>query len=860
MKKLLLSILTITAFSFNSNAQINDLPVSGNPSSVCSGGSSIVSTTGSQIGVNYSLRNSSNTVVDGPISGTGNNLNFNTGAIPSAETFNVYAVEDVQQSSINFDGNDDYTNLTSNTRGMTNQGSVACWVKTSASGSNKFLISNYDNTIRGFLLYLDVNGKAGIAGRDGNIISPQYGSSGPSTTSVDDGQWHYLVGTMEYNSGAGGIIWSIYVDGALESTATLTTNGLSLASNTTPLVLGLLNGSYFSGSIDDVAIWNIALDATTIATNFTNCLAGNETGLTGYFNMDEGTGATITDLSSTAINGTMVNMFPAASWVAQSTSPCLATPATLQMTQTATINIITINDETISGPASICSGSSATISTGNSVVGVNYTLKDGGGNIISGPTAGTGSGLGFSTGTISNTTTYNVIGEVLVSRNHALSFDGANDYIYLTNDDRTVSTQVSVSCWVKSTASGANQYLVDKYSGASGYLLYFNSAGKAAFDGKGTGGSYFTSGPSTTSVNDGQWHYITGATTLGVGGWKVYVDGVLESGGSLPNGSSLANGANLAIGGYGSSFSNVEIDDVSIWNKELSLSEIQFNMNNCLTGSETGIIGLFNFNNGTGTTLKDYSPSAIDGALTNMDPATDWIIGTASSCSSLITDCSLTMTQTVTITVAPTYNQTETVSVCSGASYTFPDGTTQNNITSQIIYVSNLQTVGLSCDSTINTTVNVNPIIDNTANLVGNTLTSNQTGASYRWLDCDNGNAIISGETNISYTPSVNGNYAVEITMNTCMDTSACENIIITAINEIKTITMTISPNPTQGILTINTIEEVEQITIYSVSGSLVKNIFENINQVNVEWLTEGMYILVVKTSNGITRKRFIKE
>ena len=71
---------------------------------------------------------------------------------------------------------------------------------------------------------------------------------------------------------------------------------------------------------------------------------------------------------------------------------------------------------------------------------------------------------------------------------------------------------------------------------------------------------------------------------------------------------------------------------------------------------------------------------------------------------------------------------------------------------------------------------------------------------------------------------------------------------------------MNISPNPTKTILNINTSEIVEQITIYSISGSLVKNIFKNVNQVNVEGLTQGMYILVVKTDNGITRNRFIKE
>ncbi|MCG8701538.1 MAG: hypothetical protein MI922_26035, partial [Bacteroidales bacterium] len=61
---------------------------------------------------------------------------------------------------------------------------------------------------------------------------------------------------------------------------------------------------------------------------------------------------------------------------------------------------------------------------------------------------------------------------------------------------------------------------------------------------------------------------------------------------------------------------------------------------------------------------------------------------------------------TVTISVNPIYDLTESKTVCSGNSYTFPDGTTQNNITSQVVHTSNL-TTSEGCDSIIETTVNV---------------------------------------------------------------------------------------------------------------------------------------------------------
>ncbi|MGB0916842.1 MAG: T9SS type A sorting domain-containing protein [Flavobacteriales bacterium] len=65
-------------------------------------------------------------------------------------------------------------------------------------------------------------------------------------------------------------------------------------------------------------------------------------------------------------------------------------------------------------------------------------------------------------------------------------------------------------------------------------------------------------------------------------------------------------------------------------------------------------------------------------------------------------------TVTYNLTVNPTYDLTESASVCDGESYTFPDGSMQT-ISSQVVYTSNLTTVATNCDSVITTTVSVNP-------------------------------------------------------------------------------------------------------------------------------------------------------
>jgi hypothetical protein len=87
---------------------------------------------------------------------------------------------------------------------------------------------------------------------------------------------------------------------------------------------------------------------------------------------------------------------------------------------------------------------------------------------------------------------------------------------------------------------------------------------------------------------------------------------------------------------------------------------------------------------------------------TNITTATTYTsnLSTVAGCDSIIV---------TTVNVNSVYNMTETAAVCPGNSYTFPDGTTQTNITSAITYTSNLVAMG-GCDSIVVTTVNVNPI------------------------------------------------------------------------------------------------------------------------------------------------------
>ena len=142
--------------------------------------------------------------------------------------------------------------------------------------------------------------------------------------------------------------------------------------------------------------------------------------------------------------------------------------------------------------------------------------------------------------------------------------------------------------------------------------------------------------------------------------------------------------------------------------------------------------------------------------------------------------------------------------------------------------------------------------------LVGLGIMADQTGATYRWLNCNSGYSVIPGETSQTFTPSANGSYAVEITLNSCTDTSECVVFNNVSVNELKNTTFKLYPNPTSDNLTIQSTEKIETIFIFNTLGALLQT--EKTNTFSVYNLPQGIYIAQIKTDKGTSTIRFIKE
>jgi len=212
----------------------------------------------------YNFENTNSPYADS--SGNNNNPNEFPSGSP-ADTFSTNAAEGQYarlyfgQTGFQFDQSDPAYNHLSNA--LSGNFSVTGWVKTTNSVGNDF-----DNAYYGAPIFfsgsdfnnhctipLTITGsKAGFS-----IIS----SDGPgtvtihSTTSVNDGQYHFLAVTRRQSSG----LMSVYVDGNLEATDTGITNPV-ITEGWINIATGPNN---FSGLMDDVRIYSTNLSAGDVA-------------------------------------------------------------------------------------------------------------------------------------------------------------------------------------------------------------------------------------------------------------------------------------------------------------------------------------------------------------------------------------------------------------------------------------------------------------------------------------------------------------------------------------------------------------------------------------------------------------------
>lgn len=221
----------------------------------------------------------------------------------------IYVAAQVPPGSgkaLQFNGSSSYIDLGTNNRNITNQVTLEAWVKTTSS-KHQWIVGKYNNPQdNGYHIFAQ-NGKAALAGRDRGGV---YRITGYSTTSIDDGKWHHIVGVVNLNN------WEIYVDGQKEN-GIVTNNSNPVLTSNAPLTIGnyaLVSDLYFQGQIDEVRIWNVARTGAEIRTDMCRKISPAAPNLVGYYKLDEGSGTVASDHATLNLPGTLINFSTATAW------------------------------------------------------------------------------------------------------------------------------------------------------------------------------------------------------------------------------------------------------------------------------------------------------------------------------------------------------------------------------------------------------------------------------------------------------------------------------------------------------------------------------------------------------------------
>lgn len=220
---------------------------------------------------------------------------------------------------------------------------------------------------------------------------------------------------------------------------------------------------------------------------------------------------------------------------------------------------------------------------------------------------------------------------VSLNNSYSLQFDGVNDYVDFGNNyGFEVSQAFSISFWCKPDNLSATRCLISKCSNDAnvwGYnIQHLVTTGKIQLQMRTPASAPLYA--FTTSLVAGVWQHIvvTFSGNSNINGARCYCNAVI---GDTPGSSSLAgsmvNLSSFVVGARNTSFPySGMIDEVSVWNKELSQSEVTEIYNSGTPGSLTSHSAVANLqswwrfgDNDTFPTILDNKGS-INGTMTNM--------------------------------------------------------------------------------------------------------------------------------------------------------------------------------------------------------------------------------------------------
>ena len=201
--------------------------------------------------------------------------------------------------SLSFDGTDDYVQLTLPSSNVSH--TIAAWVNCTDATGNRAIFDGRDGNNDGIFIYAPTNDKINYKISSGAVLV----QGGTKTT----GSWQHIVCTYD------GSTQNIYINGSLSSSQSVSAG----VSTTTAARIGgkaFASGSFWSGLIDEVALWGDDLSSEEVTAvynsgtgfNLTNDFGNyvSSADLRGYWRFNEGQGTHTIDESTTGGNDGLI--------------------------------------------------------------------------------------------------------------------------------------------------------------------------------------------------------------------------------------------------------------------------------------------------------------------------------------------------------------------------------------------------------------------------------------------------------------------------------------------------------------------------------------------------------------------------
>ena len=219
-----------------------------------------------------------------------------TSGLRAASTDTLYC-NVAGSSCLTFDGTNDFVSLgTHSSIRLSGDLTLMAWVKMDASTSGRLMgITGKLIYPQGYGLLRNSTNKFSFWLGNGSVVRVL-----ESTRTYDDSQWHHVAGVLR-----NGVAY-LYVDGSLESSLG---TGLTTVDSGQTGTIGRLYGNYsgytFKGSIDEVRFYDRGLLSQDVVVAMALIPSSSDTGLKGYWNLNNGQGQIATDLSLYGNHGTL---------------------------------------------------------------------------------------------------------------------------------------------------------------------------------------------------------------------------------------------------------------------------------------------------------------------------------------------------------------------------------------------------------------------------------------------------------------------------------------------------------------------------------------------------------------------------